>query len=417
MNQVSPDAEIDGKAIRTKIVLLAMASGVGSAIIMLLLFGLVARLTPPQAKFIVLVTAGLAPVVLGIIFPIYTKLCQPFIEYLEQRKRGPVDVDLKKRALRAALLCPKYAVIVGIACYPIFSLIVSFIVVSVFDDFDRVMAAHIVICATATGLACQLSMYIPIGTAIDPVRELLAMDIPNVEDRREAAPFLSMARKVTIFTISLTLMAVTLMTFLIQTRSKYGLELYATAGYEKALHTLLVGYEETPDPEALLAKARETYARPLAVEFEILEIGDEVAAENTRFAQSELDWIRQTPDAGNSVKIATPHVYAWIALPHTDSDTNSNTDSVLIAYTLRTTMNAFTHSARTVIVIFSIVVFALIFFTTAMFSGDMRRVFQSFQDQVRRIAEGNLRRVGIVETDDELGELGRSMDEMSTAFS
>ncbi len=405
MNQ---DIGFNGKKIRNKIVLMAAISGLGSALIMFLMFGLTARFTAAQTHFFGVTAIAVTPILLAIIYPIYMKICQPFVEYLEQREQGRVDDELRNRALRAVLRCPRQAVLLGILCYPIVSTIVSLTVLSVFDDFDPLMAGIIVIGASVIGTAFQMSMYIPFSATLEPVRTLLAMEITDVRVRRDAAPLFSLPRKVAISMFTLAFMAVVLMTMVIQLRAKHGLEVFATTSYQGVLEALSVTYAESPDPVALLKQAEQTYGIPLGIEFAIYELDSELMSEGTQFLQSELEWIEQEPGGGNNTKISTPHVYAWVALPESDS--------VLIAYTTRSVMNAIAHSARTTIVIFAAVILILTLFVSILFARDMRRIFMALQEQVKRVAEGDLRRTNIVETDDELGELGRSIDEMSSAL-
>ncbi|MBW2713071.1 MAG: HAMP domain-containing protein [Deltaproteobacteria bacterium] len=406
MNQVN--SAISGKTIQIKIALFAAAGGLGSALVMFLMFGLTARLTSSQINFFFAVTVVASPTLLAVLFPIYMKVCQPFVEYLERREQDRVDDALRKSALRAVLRCPRQAVLIGMLCYPVISVIVSATALSVFDDFDPLLAVMIVLGASFIGTTFQMSLYIPYTAVLEPVRNLLASEITDVQVRREAAPLFSLPRKVAISMFTLTFTAVVLMTIVIQLRAKYSLETYATTGYQGVLNALRETYEETPDQALLLKEAEQTYGIPLGIEFAVFDISTQSMSDETIFSQSELDRIEQEPSGGNGTEISTPHVYAWVDLPRSDS--------VLIAYTSRSSMNAVIHSARTTIVVFAALIILLTLFISFLFARDLGRIFTSLQDQVKRIAEGDLRRTDLVETDDELGELGRSIDEMTSAL-
>ncbi len=408
MNQVDGETHLDGKAIRTKIILLSMCGGGVSALVMLLMLELMVGLTEDQKHFLILTGATVAPFATALIISIYYKLCKPFVEYVDYRERDTLDDEVRKRALRSTLHFPRQAVFMGCVSYPIFNLIIFSALGWAFDDLDFVLVGTLATCAVAVGMSCQMSMYIPFSTALEPVRALLAMEISDVHTRREAASLFPLPRKLAFSILPLIFMAVVLMVSLVQVRAKYGVAVYATNNYQRILNALQTTYKKTGDTDALLKEAEQTYGVPLGIEFELIEIDSEQLTDSIDLGQNELDWILQESSGGNSSEISSTHVFSWVALPETNK--------VLIAYTDREVLHNIIEASRNAIILFAVVIVGLTFFIVNLIARDMRRVFQVLHEQVRRIANGDLRRHGIVETDDELGELGRSIDEMSTSL-
>ncbi len=408
MDQVTPETKSDGKVIRTKLILLSMAGGAVSALVILLMLELMTGLTAEQKHFLILMGAAAAPFAAGFIISSYCILCKPIVEYLDRRERGVVDDQLLTGALRSTLHFSRRAIFLGCVCYLVFGLVTSFALGWAFEDFDFVLVGTIATCAVVVGMSCQMSMYIPFSTVLEPVRALLAMEITDVRTRREAAAIFPLPRKLAISILPLIFMSVTLIASLVQVRAKYGVVTYATNNYQQILNVLQESYEKTGDVDALLEGAEQAYGVPLGLKFEIIEIDDEQIPFSTNLSQTELDWILNERSSGNSAENSSTHAYSWVSLPETNS--------VLVAYTNRAVLHDIIETSRNAIILFAGVIVGLTFFVVNLIARDMRRVFQILDDQVKRIANGDLRRHGIIESDDELGELGRSIDEMSTSL-
>ncbi len=405
-----PNEEIDGRAIRRRIIQLAAFGGTSSGFLVLGVFALGARLTPEQVPFILKVVVSLTVSGILVSIPVYARLLGPILEYLGARETDPRIDTLRHKAFTSVLSCPRYMVIFGYSYYPTCALILSGLCILRFEDFDRTMAGLMILCASGMGFPSEMALYVPFRRTLEPVRNKLAMEIQDATIRNEIAPFFSLPRKIAIAMISLAFIAVIVMSSLVQLRAKQTMEAVLLENHEKILQHVAQTYAETGDLVATLEFARQNYGRPLGIDFSLLDVdGREVLdAGASAWLPSELEYVQGMPAGGSSIEISVPHVFAWTTL--------SERAGIVTASIPRDRVNARVHTARGLIVIFGGAICLISMITTWFFARDLKRAFSILQDHVQRVARGDLTRTGIFESEDELGRLGRAMDVMSASL-
>jgi len=268
--------------------------------------------------------------------------------------------------------------------------------------------AEVVAAATLTGaVGTSLFSFHAIRRLTLPLRDAWASRLPP-EVREVLVRPLSLRWK----------MAVPMVLLLAVTVSFSTLLAYATAGRSVEAHDVQLkaaflaaileaaGADKTPDLEhSRTAARRRLVARELL--YLDRESGDLIEGTPGLLRPAEVRWIlaAKTP-TGSGEDLYSPNSFAWVDLGPDDG-------RILVAATpwgdLHASM-AGSAAAFGALLAFAIVVSLAL---ARLMSDDVGRVTRRLRDHAQRIAAGDLRDAGAIESDDELGELARAFEKMT----
>lgn len=235
-----------------------------------------------------------------------------------------------------------------------------------------------------------------------PLVEFAAEHVPDMQQRRELAANRPIRRKVLVSVLGVTLVLVQLAMIVARADSDRRTETLATDLQKRflSLHRLdlIEGDREEVDQIAAVARSH-----GIASSLVILDRYAEntLHGEADRLTERERDLIRATPHAGNGLGLDSDNCMAWI----------SGSDRVVVLLRPWSAVVAGSDDGGyffLVLIISSLLAGGL----ALLLSHDLGFATETLRRQVEQVAEGDLRPIRIVESDDEIGTLSRALDVM-----
>ena len=273
-----------------------------------------------------------------------------------------------------------------------------------------------VVAASATGLLTQILAYLSYKVSLEPVRSVLAAEIDDPETRMAAAPVLPMGRKLFILVSSMTVCTVYFTLSLAFGRASTLMEENAVVTHPNILAAITQRVASTGDPEASVHEAQRIYA-PAGVMLSLLDPGrsaSEALGSANGLTEREVRHIlthseRLTESATrNSVNYDSDNSFTWMVLPADGR--------ILAASTPREVVNPNLDTVGAKIGIVASLVVAISMLIAWLASRELHGAITTFKSNIRRVASGDLTPGERFESEDEMGELARSLDIMSESL-
>ncbi len=398
-------------AMRFRMQVLRIDQGIGMlmGLLIFLVVHPVVKFTPDQLRFL-LVLAGILVVGLGLLSFIFQQRSRldPMLHWLKTRKTRDVPEAERLRVFNLVTDYPKFMVLFMMQCYFGGCCFVVFMMNWKFDSFDLLASAYMIVGSVSVGFLAQLLSYTFLRNAFEPLRNQLAIEIEDPDLRQQAASHLSLRTKM--FSI---IAGISFVTAFIMLSMGYGHAYNSTERFSQQARLQMlefVGehYEDGPLPYILEETARR-YDRSgihlIAVDPE----GETLYGSTDLLPAEDLATFLSTGAAsGDAMDFRSERSFAWSRFSEEGPYVLAVTDPEWIE-----TAGITTDKAIPIMAIFSIAVALLAAFFV---SRDFGRSAAILDGNLRRIAEGDLLRSTVFESEDEFGELSRSMDRTSSSL-
>lgn len=370
--------------------------------------------------------------------------------YLDKKRAGQsLTREELARAFRSAMAFPQHQFLIAIALWWIAGTCGTYWLHWQFDDFSLYTMLILLSALLSGALTSSIVQYLVLSKYLQPLRAQIARDMHDPQLRRENTSWLPMSTKLQISMAGLVLVALVFGVAVARLQGDVDLERMRTHVQADVLEQIVENMDAGIGAEMSANIARRS-SQVLVNGFvlipktlmqtyttRVLQGGERADKVLRDVLEQKADWVqpllfeghdieetvlfpvevqtilesalRDGAEVGNSNQIDTAHVYAWRRLPASDG-------RILVAMMpLERIRGEMTSSWRVLAFVIS-VNFLVAIGLSRVVARELSRATQSVGNRLRVVASGNLGQGEIFESDDEFGDLGRSIEEMTLAL-
>jgi methyl-accepting chemotaxis protein len=342
---------------------------------------------------------------------VHKKIWTPIVRCLDRRYQGRASRDDLRDGFEAVSNLPIDEFYSGVWVWAGAGILVA-ILMAVFFEITEIFTSVIIVAASISGglIMCIFHYYI-VKRVLEPVRETLARDVGEANERCALVRRVPLVRKLLVSVTGVTLVLVLFGIFVAEIRSARGVEEQVTRIQGNFLAEIAPRVEA--DGALVIADAVRRARR--------LGIADGVgmlSADGTEIVAGDLNGILASEMAamrefglrrGDSVAFHSPNVLSWHRLPLNGG--------VLVAVTSSDTLHAGVWKNRAVFVMLLFVSTALSLGVARLIARDVSSATAGLTVEAERMASGDLRPGRVLESEDEIGELARAFENMGRFLS
>jgi methyl-accepting chemotaxis protein len=325
------------------------------------------------------------------------------LDRIREGRASPEDV---RHAFVDVLNFPRNVFVTGLVWWLIGGAMVAGVMRFLHPDFRLFSGAVMVAAAGSGGVVQLIFLFFLLRTRFEPVREALAIQIPDPSERDRLVPPMSLGRKLRVSLMGVTIMTLVFVLFLASTRAQRAIDSFANS----AQSTLLQGALAVPSGEraaAIEGVRREAARLGFGSDLLVFDEKIEVLLQGSPHAlsPSELRAIRSAgSDAGSSAGIDSDHLFSWRRIP--------NDGRVLVLSQNREDLHGDLLGLGGIyggLIVFTV----LAAIALAWLVGrDVDGPLNALRKAAERIAAGDLTTHSVFNSDDELGQLARNFERM-----
>lgn len=391
-------------------VVFGLAGTLAAGIVLVYLAALL-PLPPHQARALWWMVGAVAVGITPVCLVIQNRMMRDLVLCLDDLARGDASKEQIRRGFAIAVDLPRGCAVFGASNFSVGSVLLVAGMWLVFDDFRLHSSVLIVAAAVSGGVLAGLIQFFVCKQALEAVREDLAARLPDPAERELLVRHVPLVRKISIVLITVALVPVVFSVFLAYSRA--GTSAVALA---QRLHG------------ALLERAAEWIAADPEQDVDLLL---------ARLQQDADGWgipakLDRVDDGSETL---SPAEYAWIEA-QVDQHTHGDTEPLHGANVV--TWQRFGDPSRAGTVTLAVVsprdalwngdglafLFALVVAIATgvalvvawLLARDVGRAARSLEEQAAQVAGGDLSLGHVLESEDELGRLGRSFSSMASAL-
>ena len=275
------------------------------------------------------------------------------------------------------------------------------------EDLPRMSAVVIALAATNGGLVSSTFVFFVVKQFLAPLRNALAERAGGPDARAGLVSSVPMMVKIGVPLASVVLATVSFTVLLSYTRAVRPVEHLATRIQEAYLARIAHRIDGPGDPAIELARID---SRELGSASEILlvdvEEGEVLDGPADLLTPTEMGWITaETGSLGTSLGVDSPASFAWMRLEH-------EPDLALVAYTHGDELTGALAGMGWAFGLLFAVASGVALLASWLLARDVAGATARLRVQAERVADGDLTAREVLESDDELGELGRAFERM-----
>jgi methyl-accepting chemotaxis protein len=354
--------------------------------------------------------ASVVVVLVAVLMPPYGVMFHrwyaPILEYLDSSDPEEVSREVRLAAFGVVTDLPRRQFLGAFALWLLFGFPGSLYVYLMFDDFSLDSMIVLVTAITSGGLISSVIGFFVMKNHLKEIRTALARGLPEPELRRGVVHPVSVRAKLFASTSGLILVTLVFGVSVTNVRGKLAIERFVTETQLEILDHVLAAMDEGASLDGAIEAARGS-ARGVVQQFAVVDLERARAGklDVPPLVDAEIRAILERP-SGQSTKLDTPNGFAWKPLP-------GGTGEVLVAIKpLESLGGGFLESQMAFLALIAVALVAALL-TARFISGDFGSAIDALRSEVRRIAEGDLRIEQTYESEDDLGDLARSVEEMA----
>jgi methyl-accepting chemotaxis protein len=370
----------------------------------------------PALTFTLDQVVGIAAVVLvlvAVLMPPYGMMFHrwyaPILEYLNSPDPEAVSDEVRLAAFGVVTDLPRRQFFGSFGLWLLFGFPASLCVYLAFDDFSLDSMIVLVTAITSGGLMSSVIGFFAVKNNLKEIRTALARGLPEPELRRSVVNPVSVRAKLFVSINGLILVTLIFGVSVTNVRGKLAIERFVTETQAGVLEDVLAAMDEGATLDGAIAAVRGS-TRGVVQRFAVVD--PERARAGTLdvppLIEAEIRAILERP-SGQSTQIDTANGFAWKTLP-------GDTGEVLVAIKpLKSLGGGFLESQQAFLALI-VVALAAAVLIARFISADFGSAIDALRSEVRRIAEGDLRIDRTYESEDDLGDLARSVEEMTLSL-
>jgi len=315
------------------------------------------------------------------------------------------------QAFADAMDYPRKLWIYNQSCFIVLGIIIPVMMMVLFGIMTWFSCVLMVVGVALAGLLTQALIFILLKMTLAPLRNHLAGLIGDPNVRGKLARPLSMSMQLFTAIMSVSTAMAGFSVFLMHGRSMSTLEEFAVKSQTAIIEEISSREAAGFDREEVIDWAASTYA-PFGIHFYLLDPSGEafsLGGDDDTILFEELELLRKAGlEQGDSLPFDSANNFTWQKL---ESD-----GSILVLVIPAEFMGA--DEVAAAITVFSILAFACIlsFGFAFLASRDLHESMDQMLMRMNEITSGDLRQHGLVESENELGALGRGLDQMRASL-
>jgi methyl-accepting chemotaxis protein len=362
-----------------------------------------------QASEIAAIVAVLVVLLMPPYGALFYRWCAPILEYLNSPDPQAVSEEVRLAAFGVVTDLPRRQFLGSLGLWLAFGVPSSYYLYRAFDDFSLDSAIVLVAAITSGGLLSSVIGFFAVKNHLEQTRNRLARELPDPELRRRAARPVSVRAKLFVSTSGLILVTLIFGVSVTNVRGKLSVERFITDAQVEILGAVRAALREGASLEEALAAIRGP-AQGVVRQFEIIDLSQarDGGIDLPPLGDAEIRAILADP-SGDSAALDTANGFSWLHLP-------DGSNRALVAITPLTTSGGGALESQSAFFALIAVALAAAVLVARFIAADFAAAIDALRAEVRRIAEGDLRIEQTYESEDDLGDLARSVEEMALAL-
>jgi len=409
MSEMHPQRASVGRRFWRDIFVLQTWTNVIAVIFILAFLWPALSFTPDQITAMAIIVSVLVAVVMPPYGAVFFRWCAPVREYLGAQEPERTPTSLRSSAFAAVIDLPRRQFLASMCMWLAFGFPASLYLRHTFDDFS--LDSMIVLCAAITsgGLLSSVIGFFALKNHLRWIRCELAKSLPDPQLRRSAAHHVSVRAKLFVSTSGLILVTLIFGVSVTNVRGKLAIEKFINGAQIGVLERIAARIEVGFDTAHAITAAEESHVGVIE-RIVLLDIARARAGtfDPGLLNSAEIRAILERP-SGESTRIDTANGFAWRPLP-------GDPNRVLVAITpLDSLGGGFLESQGAFFALIGVALAAAVLIAR-FFAADFGSAIDALRSEVRRIASGDLRTSDVYESEDDLGDLARSVQEMAQSL-
>jgi methyl-accepting chemotaxis protein len=387
-----------------------LLAGVGAGVLVVLFLTPAIRFSKPQLSI-----AVPCAVVAAVCFSALSGFLQKprigkIVRYLERRPSGELTQREWRDAFEQVMNFPRFLVLFSFSQWVFMGVTVSGALFLKFETFTLPSAALTCSAAITGGFLSQIFVFRRLKRIFEPIREALAREIRAPAERGALVRRVPLATKMFIAITGLMLSSAIFSAALAHGRAARAIEAFSNARQRSALRHLAEEIGPAGGPARVLADAE---ASPFAEAMDFLLLDPTaqriVYGRDDALIGEEIESLRSAgPEAGDSGSFESLSSFSWVRI--------SGDGRILVAVTPPEVARAGLDRTGWFVVAVSATFILFAVMVARAVSRDFGIATGALEAALQRVAVGNLTRGQVFESEDELGDLGRSVDAMADSL-
>ncbi len=416
MQQIKPSARTtdqrdveqslpSGRVFTSRILIYTVGYVLAACVVITLYLSGLLQLTSGQWRDFFAIVAGVLVLIFPAMIATHWRVFQRIESCLDAHSRGEAEGEVLSVGFATIADFPRYWYVWGVAWWALGGAAVGMALWLRHPDIGLFPPAIILTATVSAALITDIYYYLTVKQLLQPARAALAADLGDTDARERLTRSVSLPTKLLTAMTSVILVTLVFAAVLAQVSTERALASYALGSSRQviaaAFHDADLRFE---DVETRLERQGGTHFAVL------LDSGtnEVIAGVGDALSQRDRDWIHQRGSGeGDSTDLGTGRAFAWRRLPD---------DRGVLVVGVPSTDLSVESGARAAFA-------GLIFFASLVAIGvayllarDIGTATERLRSEVARIAGGDLTPGEPLESEDEMGELARSFENMTGAL-
>jgi methyl-accepting chemotaxis protein len=399
-----------GREFRSRFLLIVSMCGSISALVVLSYLVLLLRMPAEQVSTLAAIVSFVFLCATPVCIGVYRRVAAPVVTWLDALRERKVDGTVEADAFEAIINMPTRVLGLSFTLFVVPASISVAGLLVFFEELGLYQFLLMEITVFSGGALASIVKSALLKRWLLTLRSTLTLTVRNPAERSELTRPVSLVTKLQAVITVCSLVPVVLTGLVAQTRSDIPVERFTNSFQQHILERALDDFEDY-GAEGL---AQLDYSEvALAIEATVLALdrssGTSVWGRDDILSESEMSSIRNsTGQTGVGEEMQGDNLYVW-------QNTPSGKYAIVVA-SPRTVMAAGETSFLGVFAGLAIACLGLGLGVGWLVAQDVGGATRSLGLAADRMASGDLRRLGVLESEDELGTLGRSFDSMASAL-
>ena len=331
------------------------------------------------------------------------RLDEPIARYLQPRSEEAAERGVIEAAFQTTILYPRRIQQLLLAAWVGGAAIIGSVMTLMgYEGWGvGLRFGVLLLVAISCGVLSSTAFLFLAKSRLDGLRRALAGAIPDPERRRSLVTRMPLAQKMQAVVVGSSLASLMLVVAVVYTGSRDVVDARAAAWQTQVLEALAPLVERGGLAAARAAVLPQPELAAYSVDFVELDPGKPASF------QFVLDAVARGSEAGTRSVPGETRIASWLTLPD---------GRVLVASTPRSSLPYLVKDLRVEIVVVLSLCTGLCCGLALLLSRDVTRVTEALGRKAERMAQGDLRRGEILESEDELGDLARGFERMGAAL-
>ncbi len=400
-----------GSEFWTRFIAIVSACGTACAVVVACYLILLLRMPMEQMKALGFIVAVLLLPATPLSAWMYRRAVRPVISWLEEEAQADeTSLETRRRAFGAVVNLPAQVLSLSFFLFAVPAALAVLGLVFWFDEFKLYHAGLMLVAALSAGGLSSLIEGALLKRWLAGLRGDLTRLVPNPMQRSELTRPVSLLTKLQVVIATCTLVPVILTALVGHTRATLPVESFVQTLQLEEASRALVAYDETGDFDLDSLSSSGVFAA-LSTSYLVIDhfTGELVAGNPEQLASREIERIVESSDLqGIGQELNAEHLYAW-------RKTHDEHYAVVVA-SPRAAIVGDAGNLAAVFLSLLVGCLALALGVGWLVAQDVGGATLLLGAAADRMASGDLRRIDVIESEDEMGTLARAFDAMTSAL-